>query len=166
MPGPGVGGGTVADFSSATVSNGGNRCRRRVNTLSPPMARRLPTVAAIALATTLGACGTQSVDVAKNDPTYRGAKLFADRCSGCHTLDKVGAQGSATKVRDRERVDGPNFNVRKEEMSQVLYAIRNGGFSGAIMPENIVVGSDAQAVAAFLAKYSGLQAKRPVTPNG
>jgi hypothetical protein len=37
----------------------------------------------------------------------------------------------------------------------VLYAIRNGGFSGAIMPANIVVGEDADAVADFLAKYSG-----------
>jgi hypothetical protein len=42
----------------------------------------------------------------------------------------------------------------------VLYAIRNGGFSGAIMPENIVVGKDAQAVAEFLAKYSGLKAPK------
>jgi mono/diheme cytochrome c family protein len=131
------------------------------------MARRLLTVAvAVASVASLSACGSQSVQLAKNDPNYQGAKLFADRCSGCHTLAKVGAQGSATKVRDRERVDGPNFNTRKEQVSQVLYAIRNGGFSGAIMPENIVVGRQAQAVAQFLAKYSGVDAKRPVTPNG
>ena len=36
-----------------------------------------------------------------------------------------------------------------------LFAIRNGGFSGAIMPANIVVGEDAEAVAEFLAEYSG-----------
>jgi hypothetical protein len=42
-------------------------------------------------------------------------------------------------------------------VAQVLYAIRNGGFSGAIMPQNVVVGADAQAVAHFLARYSGLQ---------
>ena len=47
----------------------------------------------------------------------------------------------------------------------MLYAIRNGGFSGAIMPENIVVGEDAQAVAEFLAKYSGLQAQKVPTAN-
>jgi mono/diheme cytochrome c family protein len=40
-------------------------------------------------------------------------------------------------------------------VDSVLYAIRNGGFSGAIMPENIVVGKDADDVAAFLAKYAG-----------
>ena len=42
--------------------------------------------------------------------------------------------------RDRERTDGPNFNIRRECVEHVLYAIRNGGFSGAIMPQNIVVG--------------------------
>jgi mono/diheme cytochrome c family protein len=128
--------------------------------------RALTVVVALAAVASLSACGTQSISVSKKDPTYKGAQLFAQRCSGCHTLDKVGAQGSATKVRDRERVDGPNFNVRKEQVSQILYAIRNGGFSGAIMPENIVVGKDAQAVAQFLAKYSGKHAKPAVSPNG
>ena len=42
----------------------------------------------------------------------------------------------------------------------VLYAIRNGGYSGAIMPQNIVVGKDADNVAAFLSKYSGKKAKK------
>jgi mono/diheme cytochrome c family protein len=128
--------------------------------------RALTAVLALGVAGLLGACGSQGIGVSKKDPNYRGAQLFAQRCSGCHTLDKVGTQGSATKVRDRERVDGPNFNVRKEQVDQILYAIRNGGFSGAIMPENIVVGKQAQQVAAFLAKYSGLKAKRPPTPNG
>jgi hypothetical protein len=34
------------------------------------------------------------------------------------------------------------------------------------MPENIVVGQQARAVAAFLAKYSGKQAKSPPSPTG
>jgi hypothetical protein len=78
-----------------------------------------------------------------------------ERCSGCHNLDVVGAEGGAAQVRNRERVDGPNFNVRKEDRDSVLYAIRNGGFSGAIMPQDIVVGKEADAVAAFLSKYAG-----------
>jgi hypothetical protein len=64
-----------------------------------------------------------------------------------------------------ERTDGPNFDQRKETVAQVLYAIRNGGFSGAIMPQNIVVGRDAQDVAEFLARYSGRKAKRPRAPQ-
>jgi cytochrome c551 len=128
--------------------------------------RALTAVLALAAMASLSACGSQGIDVPKDSPYYEGAKLFSARCSGCHTLSVVGAQGSATKVRDRERVDGPNFNQRKEQPDQVLYAIRNGGFSGAIMPENIVVGQQARAVAAFLAKYSGKQAKNPPSPTG
>ena len=37
----------------------------------------------------------------------------------------------------------------------MLYAIRNGGFSGAVMPANIVMGQDAEDVADFLSEYSG-----------
>ena len=122
--------------------------------------RALTAVFAIAAVGSLSACGSQGIDVPKDSPYYEGARLFSQRCSGCHTLSVVGAEGSATKVRDRERVDGPNFNQRKEQPDQVLYAIRNGGFSGAIMPENIVVGPDAKAVAEFLAAYSGRQAQK------
>lgn len=104
------------------------------------------------------ACGSQGISVPQGDRNRAGADLFVANCSGCHTLGVVGAQGSATKIRDRERVDGPNFNTRKEEVDQVLYAIRNGGFSGAIMPENILVGEDAQKVAEFLAEFSGRDA--------
>ena len=104
------------------------------------------------------ACGSQGISSQiSSQPAnvQRGAQLFSQRCSGCHTLSVVGAQGTTNNVRERERVDGPNFNTRKEQPDNVLYAIRNGGYSGAIMPENIVVGQDADDVAAFLAKYSG-----------
>jgi len=115
--------------------------------------RALFAVVAVVAAGSLSACGKESVSVSKSDSTYKGAQRFAQRCQGCHTLDVAGTQGGATKVRDRERTDGPNFNVRKETVSQALYAIRNGGFSGAIMPENIVVGKQALEVAQFLAKF-------------
>ncbi|HEV2944329.1 MAG TPA: cytochrome c [Solirubrobacteraceae bacterium] len=113
----------------------------------------------------LGACGSQGISVSKSSPYYRGAVIFRDHCSGCHTLATVGAQGSATSIKDRLRTNGPNFNIRKENFEQVLYAIHNGGFSGAIMPENIVVGDQARAVASFLAKYSGLQAQKVPSTN-
>ncbi len=109
----------------------------------------------LACAAILGACGSQEIKVAKSSPYYHGAVLFLEHCSGCHTLAVVGAEGSATSIANRVKTNGPNFNFRKENVEQVLYAIRNGGFSGAIMPENIVVGEDAKAVASFLAAYSG-----------
>jgi cytochrome c551 len=86
------------------------------------------------------ACGSQGVSVPASSPYHSGAVLFAEHCSGCHTLTAVGAEGSATNVKDRLRNQGPNFDVRHETVENVLYAIRNGGFSGVIMPQNIVLG--------------------------
>jgi len=114
---------------------------------------------AIAVALVCAACGTQKIAVSKSDPTYHGAVLFNQRCSGCHTLAFAATHGSASNIRTREIVNGPNFNVRCERpVARVLYAIENGGFSGAIMPQNIVVGQEAQEVAAFVAKYAGRKA--------
>jgi len=127
--------------------------------------RSLLVLGALGAALAVTGCGSRGVQVSSSDATHKGAELFASHCSGCHTLDVAGTIGGATKVRDRERVDGPNFNVRPETKDQVLYAIRNGGFSGAIMPENIVVGQDAQAVAAFLAKYAGRLKPKSVVVN-
>jgi mono/diheme cytochrome c family protein len=118
--------------------------------------------AVLACGALLSACGSQGIEVSKSSSYYKGAVLFRDHCSGCHSLSVVGAQGSATSINNRVRTNGPNFNIRKENVQQVLYAIRNGGFSGAIMPENIVLGDDAQDVASFLAKYSGLKAPKTV----
>jgi len=123
------------------------------------------TMLLLACAVLLGACGSQNIQLAKTSSYYKGAVLFRDHCSGCHTLAVVGAEGSATSISNRVKTNGPNFNIRKENVEQVLYAIRNGGFSGAIMPENVVVGEDAQALAAFLSKYSGLQAEKVPSTN-
>jgi len=95
--------------------------------------------------------------VPKSSPYYRGAVLFHERCAGCHTLSVAGTEGSPTSVADRLRNQGPNFNLRKETVQTVLYAIRNGGFSGQIMPQNVVVGKEAEEVARFLAHYAGDQ---------
>jgi len=123
------------------------------------------TAALLASAALAGGCGSHGLKISESSSYHRGAVLFRDHCSGCHTLSVVGAQGSATSIKNRVRTAGPNFNIRKEKVEQVLYAIRNGGFSGAIMPENVVLGDDAKAVAEFLAKYSGRQAQHvPSTP--
>jgi mono/diheme cytochrome c family protein len=112
------------------------------------------------LATAAG-CGTQGVQVPDNDPTHEGAQIFAERCSGCHTLTPAGTEGSANRS---QRQQGPDLDQRKESVDDVIYAIRNGGFSGAIMPQNIVVGADADKVAAFVAKYAGQNVVNPPGP--
>ena len=118
----------------------------------------LALTAAALLALALSACGTKGIQLSEDDPDYQGAALFAERCSGCHSLDAAGTEGSANRAL---RNQGPNLNERIESPEDVLYAIRNGGFSGAIMPENIVVGEEADQLAAFLHAYAGKQSKSP-----
>ena len=116
----------------------------------------------LAAASALAACGTEGIDVAQDDPNYDGAVLFAERCSGCHTLTVAGTQGSGNNTL---RNQGPNFDQRQVNYEDALFAIRNGGFSGAIMPQNIVVGDDADAVARFLGEYSGTEATPSLSPT-
>jgi mono/diheme cytochrome c family protein len=128
----------------------------------------ITTVSLVAVAAGLTACGEHGIELsakkANSANVKRGAQLFAERCSGCHTLSAAGTEGSTTSKKYLERTDGPNFDQRREQVQQVLYAIRNGGFSGAIMPQNIVVGQDAQDVAEFVAAYSGTKVTRPKSP--
>jgi mono/diheme cytochrome c family protein len=118
--------------------------------------RPIAIAAAIAAAVVAG-CGG-GIEVPEEDQTaHRGAVLFYERCSGCHTFKRANSFGSKplAQLYGGERTNGPNFDVRSVNRRDTLFAIRNGGFSGAIMPANIVTGEDAEAVAAFLEKYSG-----------
>jgi mono/diheme cytochrome c family protein len=112
-----------------------------------------------ALAALVAGCGhgTKVAPPQSQVAVHRGAELFHERCGGCHTIGAADARGSKPtgQVAAGERTNGPNFDVRKETREDVLYAIRNGGFSGAIMPANIVVGKDADDVALFLERYAG-----------
>ena len=120
------------------------------------MARRLVIALGLAAVALISSgCGSEGVAVSQSDPDREGAAIFAARCGACHTFSVAGTQGSATNVSDREAVDGPDLDSRDENVQDVLFAIANGGFSGAIMPENIVTGEEAQKVAEFVAKYAG-----------
>src|SRR4051812_28900986 len=138
---------------------------------SSPLMRRLRPrfwVLALALALVAGllvACGSEGVQPPKrvgNLAVHRGAEIFSQRCAGCHTLSFAGTEGSAQNIKSAQRNNGPNFDQRKEyQLSSVLYAIRNGGFSGAIMPQNIVLGPEAVAGAQFVVQCSGKSATAP-----
>jgi mono/diheme cytochrome c family protein len=113
-----------------------------------------------AVAAITAACGSEKISVPKSQAQlYRGATLFNQRCAGCHTLSYAATYGSAPNVRTAQAISGPNFDQRCERpIDRVLYAIENGGFSGAYMPQNVVVGQDAIDVAKFVATYAGRQA--------
>src|SRR5436190_23042445 len=127
-----------------------------------PLKVILVTSALAAVAAFAAACGTEHINVSQSDPTvHRGADLFSQRCSGCHTLSYAATHGSASNIRNAEVTNGPNLDQRCERpVTRVLYAIQNGGFSGAIMPQNIVVGQDARDVAQFVSTYAGRKAPK------
>jgi cytochrome c551 len=123
----------------------------------------LVTAIAALIALPLAACGTETNSVPHGSVYRPGADLFATHCSGCHTLSAAGTQGTGNRGL---RTQGPNLDQRTETMQDALFAIRNGGFSGAIMPQNIVVGHQAVEVARFVAKYAGQQAVTSPQPGG
>jgi cytochrome c551 len=133
--------------------------RRRLRTVLGPLA--------VLVAAGVAACGEEGISLSGGTDAQiqHGAVVFEERCAGCHTLSYAGAQGSAIKPNDKEYKDGPNFDQRREDVNSVLYAIENGGFSSGPMPQDIVVGKDAQAVAKFLAEYSGRKAPKTVSPG-
>jgi mono/diheme cytochrome c family protein len=131
--------------------------------MNRPLRVILLTMAAAGLAVAAAACGTQQISVPKSDPSHAqdasAAHLFAERCAGCHTLSYAGTHGSAANPRTAEAINGPNFDVRCERpVARVLYAIENGGFSGAYMPQNVFVGRQAREVAEFVSRFAGRQA--------
>ena len=121
-------------------------------------------VGAAAVAVAIAACGTKTINADNAQPlspVHQGAVLFSQRCGGCHTLERrrhARARCHRARSTQQERTDGPNLDYRKESVQDVLFAIRNGGFSGSIMPANVVVGPDAQKVALFVSKYAGSKA--------
>ncbi len=114
-------------------------------------------IACLLAAAVVAGCGGDIEVPASDQTAHTGAVLFNERCSGCHTFSAANAHGSKPEgqLQPGERTNGPNFNQRKVSRDDALFAIRNGGFSGAIMPANVVTGKEAEEVADFLSKYSG-----------
>jgi mono/diheme cytochrome c family protein len=140
----------------------GRRTGRRILCAPVTRPKHAVVVCAAALVTLSAGCGRE-IEVSKSEGGVRdGAVIFNERCGGCHTLDAAGTRGSKPEgqAEGGERTNGPNFNTRKESKDDVLFAIRNGGFSGAIMPANIVVGEEAEKVADFVSKYAGQKAPK------
>jgi cytochrome c551 len=130
--------------------------------ISARMIRPAKVLLVLAAAGSLAACGQEKVQVPQSqNALHSGAVLFSQRCAGCHTLSYAATHGSAANVHTAQYNNGPNFDQRCERpLTRVIYAIENGGFSGAIMPQNIVTGQDAVNVAKFVATYSGTKAPK------
>jgi plastocyanin len=105
-------------------------------------------IALVAAAGVLGACGNDTPDAAT------GKQLFTQRCGACHVLENAGTKG----------VQGPNLDLAfKEDVANGLGRSTIEGVvkkqiqlpQGGVMPANLVKGKDADAVAAYVASAIG-----------
>jgi mono/diheme cytochrome c family protein len=135
--------------------------------------RRVAAALGLAAATLLAAgCGTGGISKGKVD-TAHGKELFVQKCGSCHTLADAGTQGKIGPNLDDafagDRAQGfKESTIRNVVHGQILYAVEhppgfikgpNGEEEPAPgMPRNLVTGSDADDVAAYVASKAGLPA--------
>jgi mono/diheme cytochrome c family protein len=84
------------------------------------------------------------------DLQEKGQQLFGQRCRMCHTLKAANATGKV----------GPDLDEPPRSKALVLDAIKNGRANGnGNMPAAVYEGTDAEAVAEFVAVASGGELK-------
>ena len=125
---------------------------------APPWAARPPFSAPLAALLVAAGCGGE-IEVPKQQATaHEGAVLFNERCSGCHSLDAANAYGSQAAEADRRAASAPTGRTStcaRRAATTCCSRSATAASPAAIMPANVVVGDDAEAVADFLSKYSG-----------
>jgi mono/diheme cytochrome c family protein len=114
--------------------------------------RRAVLLLLLALAAT--GCGTEGLAEETADPA-RGKTLFVQTCGGCHTLREAGTEGSNPV---QNPASGPNLDdafsaARMEDFpeSTIRETVRHQmDFPIPPMPENLLEGADADAVALYV----------------
>ena len=109
--------------------------------------------ALLALATALLAAGCGTGGISKSTDRDRGKDLFLGKCAGCHTLADAGSRGN----------QGPNLDdafgpSRRQGFDEVtIEQVVRDQIDLAVppMPPDLVEGTDADAVAAYVASVAG-----------
>jgi cbb3-type cytochrome c oxidase subunit III len=112
-----------------------------------------PRAAVLALATALLAAGCGTGGIASGGDQSAGKKLFLDKCGGCHELADAGSHGTAGPNLDDAFSYSRNQGFKQVTIEQVV----RDQIELAVppMPQNLVTGEDADAVAAYVASVAG-----------
>lgn len=133
--------------------------------MTPPSRLRSRAARASAAAGLAGAvliatgCGTGGVDRSTN--TSGGKALFVAKCGSCHTLADAGTTGKVGPDLDSafasSRAQGfSESTIRQIVRDQIHFPSPAQGAEGfPVMPPDLVTGSDAEAVAAYVASVAG-----------
>jgi cytochrome c2 len=105
-------------------------------------------------------CGTGGID--DNTSVAGGKELFVSKCGSCHTLADAGTTGKVGP--DLDAAFGPTreqgfkeSTIRQVVRDQIhLPSPAEGNKDFPVMPANLVTGSDADAVSAYVASVAGV----------
>jgi len=124
---------------------------------------RVPAAALAIAATALLAAGCGTGGIAKGGDASKGKQLFQAKCGGCHTMADAGTHGQQGP--DLDDAFGPDRKqgFKQETIEQVV----RDQIELAIppMPQNLVTGEDADAVAAYVAQAAGTGATAAKSSN-
>lgn len=116
---------------------------------------------AMALALVAAGCGTRDADV------ERGRQLFIQKCGTCHAMTEAGSTSQIGPSMDRAFGAARNAGMDADTVegvvaSQIGYPRPSVEDSPVVsMPANLVEGTDVDDVAAYVAKYAGVEGVRP-----
>jgi cbb3-type cytochrome c oxidase subunit III len=127
----------------------------------------LAAVGGAALAVVLAACGTGGIASGAADQE-NGKKLFQEKCAGCHALAAAGSSATLGPNLDdafaQARADGYKesaiLNIVHDQIrfpGNYPTAANNPNYLKVNMPANLVKGTDAEDVAAYVAANAGVQ---------
>jgi plastocyanin len=120
----------------------------------PPRIGPLAAVAAVALAAVAAGCGRE-----EEPNLVTGKTLFVSKCGSCHTLGRAGTKGIQGPNLDQAflvaRRDGMTADTVKGIVRKQIANVRRR----SIMPRNIVTGTLAEDVAAYVGMVAGQPGK-------
>jgi sulfur oxidation c-type cytochrome SoxX len=119
-------------------------------------ARRRALLAAALAVTVLVTAGCGASYVGASADRQSGKTLFTAKCGSCHTLADAGTTGKVGPNLDdafrQSLLDGmTEATVRQVVRDQIAYAITTTSTGAPGMPKNLVTGTDADNVAAYIA---------------
>ena len=121
-------------------------------------------VALLGLATALLAAGCGTGGIAKGGDQDRGKELFLERCAGCHTLADAGSHGNQGPNLDDAFSYSRDQGFKEVTIEQVVRDQID--LAAPPMPQNLVTGDDADAVAAYVAAVAGKPVVGKQSTNG
>jgi len=127
----------------------------------------LAALAGVAVAVALAGCGTGGI-VSSSANAQNGKVVFQQKCAGCHALSAVGSTATIGPNLDDAFAQARKDGYKESSIANIVHdqirfpgqystAQNNPNYLTANMPANLVTGTDADDVAAFVAANAGVQ---------